>query len=411
MVTQFEEGSAIDRVILTVLIALALRTLVARQVSLIDVCNRNAALAGFVVYTLASVVWSDFPFITFKRWFRDLDMYLMVLVILSDPQPLEAIVLVIRRLSYPVLFFSVLLIKYYTPMGVMYDSWTGLPEYTGATTSKNMLGLACLVSGLFFFWDTLNRWPDRKAAKTKRIILLNVGMIAVILWLLQLSHSATSQGCLLIGCPIIVILRSTLVKDNPRIVKLGAPAALAAYVLLELTLDPVTMVAEFFERDASLHGRTGIWEVVLALQPNPLLGAGYQSFWLGDRLTTIWLNLKVGFLNEAHNGYLEIYLSLGLLGLALLVLILISSYRRVCSQVVERHTLAPLSVAIWAVTVIYNVTESAFGASLLLSVLLLCTVAVPTPSPTAALNDALRSAPGADIRRLPSVRDRRGART
>ena len=56
-----------------------------------------------------------------------------------------------------------------------------------------MLGVLCLISGIFFFWDTVTRWPERKERRTKRIILVNVAFIAMTLWLLNLSSSATSQ--------------------------------------------------------------------------------------------------------------------------------------------------------------------------------------------------------------------------
>ena len=47
---------------------------------------------------------------------------------------------------------------------------------------------------------------------------------------------------------------------------------------------------------------------------NPLLGAGFENFWVGERQVTL------GGLggNQAHNGYLEIYLNLGWVGILLL---------------------------------------------------------------------------------------------
>ena len=93
---------------------------------------------GTSFFSPLSVLWSDFPFITFKRWFRDLGNYLAILVVLSDPRPLEAIRALLRRLSYLLIPLSILLVKYY-PNGREYSIWTG-PDCSGATTSKNMLG-------------------------------------------------------------------------------------------------------------------------------------------------------------------------------------------------------------------------------------------------------------------------------
>src|SRR4030095_6055089 len=98
----------------------------------------------------------------FKRWFRDIGLYVMMLVVLSDRRPLVALSLVIRRFSYLLLFWSLILVKYYPYIGISYESWSGAPQYLGATTSKNMLGVVSLISGLFYFWDTLAWWPERK---------------------------------------------------------------------------------------------------------------------------------------------------------------------------------------------------------------------------------------------------------
>jgi exopolysaccharide production protein ExoQ len=370
--TAFEEGSPLDRAFYLVLIGLALWTLAKRQFSWRDAFARNAALTSFLLFALASVVWSDFPFISFKRWIRDLGMYLMVLVVLTDPRPVDAISIIIRRLSYVLLIFSVIFIKYYDYLGIMYDPWTGAPEYVGATTSKNMLGVLCLISGLFYFWDTVRRWSERRDRKSRRLLFVNLALMAMTLWLLRLSQSATSQGSLVIGCFIIAVVRSKWATVNPRRVTALIPGVVAVYLILEFAFDFSTVVADFFGRDATLHGRTGIWNAVLALQTNPIVGVGYQSFWLGDRLKAVWASLRTGFLNEAHNGYLEVYLNLGLVGLALLVVFMISIYRRACKQLRTSPHFASLTLGLWTAMVFYNVTEAALGASLLWYAILLC---------------------------------------
>src|SRR5262249_4881110 len=139
----------------------------------------------------------------------------VVLVVLTDPQPLEAARTVLRRLSYLLIPLSVVLIKYFPEISKQYGAWTGLATYAGATTSKNMLGLACLISGLFFFWDTVTRWKDRKRPRTRQIILVNVAFIAMTLWLLKLASSATSGVCLALGCLVIAAAHTKPVWRRP----------------------------------------------------------------------------------------------------------------------------------------------------------------------------------------------------
>jgi len=53
-------------------------------------------------------------------------------------------------------------------------------------------------------------------------------------------------------------------------------------------------------RDSTLTGRTDIWARVIALVHNPVIGTGFESFWLGKRLEAMQLYQRG--LNETHNG-------------------------------------------------------------------------------------------------------------
>ena len=111
-------------------------------------------------------------------------------------------------------------------------------------------------------------------------------------------------------------------------------------------------------RDPTLTDRTKIWHLLLSLHTDPILGTGYESFWLGPRLVTIWR--RFGPINEAHNGYLEVYLNLGLIGLSLLIGFLIASYRTICRRLKPFSSLGSLALALWTILLLYNVSEAAF---------------------------------------------------
>jgi len=153
------------------------------------------------------------------------------------------------------------------------------------------------------------------------------------------------------------------------------PACFLAYLVLAFGLGLNGELANKVGRDASFTGRTTIWDAVLSTNTNPLIGTGYESFWLGARLNQVWQ--LAGPVNEAHNGYLEIYLDLGLLGLTLLVGLLLSSYRSICKSLARCPNLASLALALWIVTLFYNMTEAAFTPSFMCLTFLLGAVAVP----------------------------------
>lgn len=370
----YQEGNPLDRSFFLVLILLSIGILISRSLHWSNLLTRNLTLTAFLFFALVSVCWSDYTLIAFKRWFRDLGNYLVVLVVLSDPRPLLAVRAVLRRLGYLILPLSVILIKYYPQIGRQYDSWTGAISFVGATTSKNMLGLACLVSGLFFFWDTGTRWSERKQPRIRRIIFVNIFFLAMTLWLLHWSSSATSQVCLALGCLVIAGAHLRSVKRNPAFVKVLIPTCFCLYVILAFGFNINGELAGAVGRDPTLTDRTKIWAVLLSMHTNPMVGTGYESFWLGSRLAMVW---QRGFkVNEAHNGYLGLYLNLGMIGVLLVVGFLITSYRTICRRFTSSPSLASLFLAVWSVLLFYNMTEAALGGGLLWMILLMGAIPV-----------------------------------
>jgi exopolysaccharide production protein ExoQ len=386
-----EEGNPLDRIISSSLILMAIGVLVSRSFKWDAFFAKNLPLTAFLCFALMSVLWSDYPITSLKRWLRDLGNYLVILVALSDPRPREAIQTLLRRLFFLLIPLSIVLIKYYPNIGKSWDLWTGVAEYSGVTTSKNMLGVLCLVSGLFYFWDTVARWSDLKERRTKRIILVNVVFIAMTLWLLNLSSSATSRVCLAVGCLVIAAAHRKAVKRRPVLLTGLIPAGICGCLVLALGFwADISAGAGFVGRDPTLTDRTKIWSFVLSMKTSPLLGTGYESFWLGPRLQWIWQNAGLGQINEAHNGFLEIYLNLGLIGLSLLGWFLIASYRTTCMRFRRLSSFGSLSLALWTTLLFYSITEVGFRSGLIWLTFLLCGLAVPSPVKTVYSGGILR---------------------
>ena len=373
--TALEEGSPIDRAILSFLMLLAIGALATRPLPWGSLLARNTALVAFLAFALVSVCWSDFPFVGLKRWFRDLGNYVMVLVVLTDPSPVEAIRTLLRRLAYLLVPLSILLFKYFPELGMQYTVWTGARMFVGATTSKNMLGAVCLLSGVYFFWDTVTRWAQRRARRTKRILAVNFAFLWMTLWLLYLSDSATSRVCLTLAWMVIAAAQSKWGQRHSNLLRVAIPASFCLYLILAFGFNLNGELASQVGRDPTLTERTQIWTTVLNMHTNPLLGTGYESFWLGSRLDVIWK--AFGPINESHNGYIEVYLNLGLVGVSLILGILMTSYRRICKDLKPLVSVASLHLAMWTVVLFYNMTEAAFRGGLLWLTLLLGAIAIP----------------------------------
>ena len=81
-----------------------------------------------------------------------------------------------------------------------------------------------------------------------------------------------------------------------------------------------------------------------------------------SRLKRIWAAGELLFgINEAHNGYLEVYLSLGWIGVALLATLIITGYRNAMVAALRRDPDAGrLKLAFLVAAVTYAFTEAAF---------------------------------------------------
>jgi exopolysaccharide production protein ExoQ len=92
---------------------------------------------------------------------------------------------------------------------------------------------------------------------------------------------------------------------------------------------------------------------------NPWLGTGFESFWLGSRAQFFW-NKYPFHPNQAHNGYIETYINLGLFGVGFLVLLVVSGYRHVVEMYPRDRVAASLRLAFFLIALIYSLTEAAF---------------------------------------------------
>lgn len=86
--------------------------------------------------------------------------------------------------------------------------------------------------------------------------------------------------------------------------------------------DFLALVLDSLGKDSTLSDRTLIWNlVILSGKDNWILGSGYGVAWLGAAADTVKSGLYAS-INNAHNGFLEIWLQIGAVGVALVVLLL-----------------------------------------------------------------------------------------
>src|SRR5262249_11965168 len=207
---------------------------------------------------------------------------------------------------------------------------------------------------------------------------------SMVLWLLQISNSKTSLSCFVIGFFVAVMLGFSGIRKY-----LGSYICLSIFVflILQMTFNIKESMILALERDTTLTGRDNVWSSVLKMTTDPLIGAGFESFWLGKRLETLWAEFSFQP-NQAHNGYIETYINLGYFGLFFLggaifagfrnihkILILSSNQERL---VTTEFDFGRFGMGLLITLLIYNFSEATFkGLHCLFFLFIVITIECP----------------------------------
>jgi exopolysaccharide production protein ExoQ len=303
----------------------------------------------------------------------------MVLIVMTEPDPVEAVKAMFRRIAYLAVPLSIVLIKYFGDIGRQFTH-SGEMMFVGATTHKNSLGILCAILIIVFLWHLRhNRRPATAYERIDRRI--HILLLLMMGWLMYKADSATSTMCCIIGIMVIYGMELPVMQRNYRHIGAVIITLLVIGALLEYSFDIWQVILTSLGRDATLTGRTVLWQQVLAMHTSPLFGTGYDSFWLGDRVEKFWA-MYSWKPNQAHNGFLETYLNLGWIGLILLLGIIFSTYRKIATRMVDRSPYQVLRLSLFVVALLSNLTEAYFkGLAEIWFSFLLIAVEYPRPAP------------------------------
>jgi exopolysaccharide production protein ExoQ len=179
--------------------------------------------------------------------------------------------------------------------------------WRGVFENKNSFARIMALTALVFFLLALDSKYHRKLAW-----LATGGAVAMVL----LAQGATSLVAMVAIVVLIPVFRSLRLRPTAAIGVLTV-SILTAAVLATAIMANTDPVFALLGRDATLTGRTDIWAaVLLSITERPLLGYGYSAFWHGWDGPSLAVVGSVGWETpHSHNGFLDLCLDLGLVGL------------------------------------------------------------------------------------------------
>lgn len=141
---------------------------------------------------------------------------------------------------------------------------------------------------------------------------------------------------------------------------LGLILVSSVVLVFIIGIPQIALVLGFLGRDTTLTGRTEIWQGLMeSVAKHPLLGFGYAAFWQGLNgesanaiLSSHWI------FAYAHNGYLEILLQVGVVGLVVFLVTIAKAFKDGWFCLTHRQTPGvEWCVGLLLLTCMYNIDE------------------------------------------------------
>jgi exopolysaccharide production protein ExoQ len=228
--------------------------------------------------------------------------------------------------------------------------------WKGIFSAKNYLGNMAL----FFLTAAVSYRPRNSFLQSIRL-----SQICLCLAAIAFSRAATAYILTAVYLVYFVFMK-TLHRFRKRDYLVVGMLLLAAVTTVAVTIVVwPDLLVSLLGKDLTLTGRTQIWSAVWdSIAKRPLLGYGYQAFWLGLEGESYRIILAVSWiLAQAQNGFLDVVLETGVVGLAVVLLVFGFAFRDAAVCLLRSRNDRQLRAVEWylaivILTLIYNLDES-----------------------------------------------------
>lgn len=302
-------------------------------------------LAALCLWAILSVVWSVEPMESFRRSLALVGSTIAGLCLglfYGPKQQLKAVAYAIALGALGTVAVAIFVPSVaFMPTG----------ELQGVYFLKNSLGHMMALGAVCFAVLALDE---------RRRRLVHVGMFLLCCVLLVLSKSATAVVVALLMLTVLPLRRLLYVRPRRLLAAIAVLVPLFTLAAIWIVNSSEDLLAAA-GRTSSLSGRIPLWQHVLQqIGERPISGYGFSAFWKswqGERVSDAvnWENA----VPHAHNGFLEVWLGLGIVGLAMILLSLSRNFfiaLRVARSNREIEYSWPLLLVIF--TALYNLTEN-----------------------------------------------------
>jgi exopolysaccharide production protein ExoQ len=290
--------------------------------------SKNLLFIALILMVPLSFFWSAMPEKTYTGSVGMIGTTLFGLYLASRFTLKEQLNLIAASFGI-VLAASILFIIALPKYGIMGGIHAGLPR--GVFTHKNIMGKFMVLSSCIFL--LLVRSTGRPSFKNFYPWL--GFLVSVALMVGSSSTNAILSGAFLLSLVLISgqLFQLRLQLLLPILLMLG----LFAWAVSTWFIDVATVVVEAFGKDLTLTGRTDIWTYAIdKILERPWLGYGFAGFWHGLDGESSYVVRAVRWATpNAHNGYLDFILQLGMIGFTLFLLVFWTTLLRTLTLIIS----------------------------------------------------------------------------
>lgn len=286
-------------------------------------------LMAYVALAGASVLWAFKPEISLIRFLQQL----MIVVSIVVPAILAARTTDMMRALFLCFAFASIINIFFVlggdPIMAEYGSENVAIGYPGYFTGKNYLGECAALAFLLSLHEML--YPG-----VRRALGIIVVVIAVVLVFVSDSKTAFALAFVAPFLAALTLFVARKMRISPAIVLLMIP--LCYMILSSVSNFNINRLSYMVYGDSTLTGRTLIWDFVQTeIERRPLLGWGYQCFWLvgSDGPSIVEAPGWIKNMPNAHNGYYDTTVELGYVGYAVLLAFILSTLHGI-GRIAER---------------------------------------------------------------------------
>lgn len=337
------EGERTAQMVFFILYVFMIATMLPHLNAALSVCRKSIPLCLLVALSVLSALWSSMPALTLRQSGALVGTSLFGVYFATRFSQKEQLELLAQ--AFAAIALASLLIAAFMPergvMSVLHEgAWQGIYRH------KNALGRMMLLASLVFhqrIFDTATRRSG-----------LCGGALCLLIIIKTTSRTSLLSWGLLLAC--LLTYRWTQ-RKNAKMAALAVMTLLLASAAALIVLGANQETAfNYMGRDLSFTGRTPLWYMVWqSILQKPWLGYGLGAFWSNESMLQ-----NLGWSSpHAHNGFLDVGLSLGFVGFGVFLLAFSTAWTRAykISRLLQTpESLWPLSLLTFMIFA--NLTES-----------------------------------------------------